>query len=331
MPPAANLEDAVREHCGEDVLGIEPIEEGEESLCHVVSTATRRYFVKLQGADEIEWIEATLDIVRQLEVRSCSSLIAPVPSRQGGQLTTLADGSLLHVYPFVERQRGVDLESPAVRRELGRVIGNLHACGGPDSFPGARVDTLEDWLHDDLEELLTAPAPAVSTTPDVADVFLALRASQQAVRAGTRTLNSLYDGPRHRGGRLVMTHGDLTPGNVIVSDGGRIYLVDWSSAHLARPERDLVQVSDQALADFLLGYREEAPVDVDRDCLLFYLCRWPLEAIHCFGRRMLEPGRDERQRRHDAEIVRRFLPFDLAALEQRAAAMMATIETTVRG
>ena len=55
--------------------------------------------------------------------------------------------------------------------------------------------------------------------------------------------------------RAVPTHGEPHPGNVVVTGAGPV-LVDWDTARLAEPERDLWLVAGRTLLDVPGLYRE---------------------------------------------------------------------------
>jgi spectinomycin phosphotransferase len=80
-----------------------------------------------------------------------------------------------------------------------------------------------------------------------------------------------------RSGPLVITHGEPGPGNILRS-AGRLYLIDWATAGLALPERDLWDVAD---ADSREGerYAELTGRRVGIAVMRMYRMRWSLEEI----------------------------------------------------
>jgi spectinomycin phosphotransferase len=85
----------------------------------------------------------------------------------------------------------------------------------------------------------------------------------------------------------VITHGEPHPGNVLRAGPDRV-LVDWDTAGLGPPERDLWLVTGP-------GGREQARYarvtgrPVDPELLEFYRLRWALDDLSAFAARLRAP------------------------------------------
>jgi spectinomycin phosphotransferase len=78
-----------------------------------------------------------------------------------------------------------------------------------------------------------------------------------------------------------MTHGEPHPGNV-VRDGARCLLVDWDTAGLALPERDLWMVDSGSGRELAL-YEDACGRRADEDALALYRLLWQLDDISGFA------------------------------------------------
>jgi spectinomycin phosphotransferase len=80
-----------------------------------------------------------------------------------------------------------------------------------------------------------------------------------------------------RSGPPVITHGEPHPGNILRSADG-VYLIDWDTVGLARPERDLWDVvdADTRGAD---RYAELTGRRVSAAAMRLYRMRWSLDEI----------------------------------------------------
>jgi hypothetical protein len=76
---------------------------------------------------------------------------------------------------------------------------------------------------------------------------------------------------------MVITHGEPHAGNVMITSGGLV-LIDWDTALLAAPERDLWTLAedDAALLD---RYAAATGRELDRDALSFYRLWFDLAEI----------------------------------------------------
>ncbi|MCP4653958.1 MAG: phosphotransferase [bacterium] len=101
----------------------------------------------------------------------------------------------------------------------------------------------------DPEVLLTAIEAAGVDRRIVTSNFRT-SAESKVGRYGLSVLAEWLDRHRPTYQKQVMTHGDLHPGNLIVHHGRVSALIDWSSAAVAPPERDL------GASRILIGYGE---------------------------------------------------------------------------
>jgi spectinomycin phosphotransferase len=78
----------------------------------------------------------------------------------------------------------------------------------------------------------------------------------------------------------VITHGEPHPGNFIRADG-RLFIVDWDTAALAPPERDLWMLGPDA-GDSLTRYTQAFGRQLDSASMRLYRLRWLLDDIGLF-------------------------------------------------
>jgi aminoglycoside phosphotransferase (APT) family kinase protein len=87
---------------------------------------------------------------------------------------------------------------------------------------------------------------------------------------------------RTRGDRMVITHGEPDAGNVLKTPGGLVF-VDWESALLAPPERDLWALAESDPG--LLGaYGAATGTAIDTDALALYRMWFDLAEISLYVR-----------------------------------------------
>ena len=111
--------------------------------------------------------------------------------------------------------------------------------------------------------------------------------------------------------RRVLTHGDLHGGNLLLSGGDRLYLLDWDDALLAPPERDLApfiqgdrHIPRGAFREFLERYETVAgPVELHPDVLRFYLYRRNLQDLTDWLARILHEDRTEEENARDVAMI----------------------------
>jgi spectinomycin phosphotransferase len=86
---------------------------------------------------------------------------------------------------------------------------------------------------------------------------------------------------------LVLTHGELHPGNIMRTSRG-LALLDWDTVALARPERDLWMLAE---ADPTLVTRYEALTGavLDADALAAHRLLWALDDLAAFTAQLRRP------------------------------------------
>ena len=208
-------------------------------------------------------------------------VVAPLPATGGRVLRRLTDRYSLVVHPFLANcQSGQDGEfetsadRDAVLALLVRVHGATATRPPADDFeiPGraallaAMDSTGEPWQA----------GPYGTRSRDL----LARHAAD--LRALLAAFDELVGRVRTGGGRMVITHGGPDAANVLKTPAGFVF-VDWESALLAPPERDLwaLAESDPGLLD---AYSAATGTAIDTDALALHRMWFDLAEISSYVR-----------------------------------------------
>lgn len=205
-----------------------------------------------------------------------TGVIAPRPALDGG-LTASLDQLVATVSPFVEGRNGFDsalTEDQWVA--LGAALRVVHGAPLTDRLRAAiRTEDYAATWRDKVRAHLRAPRPRAADR--VARAFWNdLVAHQEQLAIVVDRAERLAEVGRAKGTPLVICHGDLHAGNVIVGSDGRLSIVDWDDPLLAPKERDLMFVGAgvggvwnraEELDAFRRGYR---PATVDPDLIAYY-------------------------------------------------------------
>lgn len=104
---------------------------------------------------------------------------------------------------------------------------------------------------------------------------------------------------------FVLCHTDLTPANLLMTDEGELYVLDWEGAMLAPPEHDLFFFTGEHFPTFLDEYeRAFGPVVLNGDVFGFYFYRRYLEDLSEWIVRILYENTNDEQDAHDLEGIR---------------------------
>jgi spectinomycin phosphotransferase/16S rRNA (guanine(1405)-N(7))-methyltransferase len=191
--------------------------------------------------DPLRSLRNALSVPRALVDEGHALTVAPERAGDGGILAELGDGYAVSVYPHVEGesfewQQWKDAD-PALAAEAMRVVTELHRV--PESAWGtAEVEGFLIPRRGMLEALLSDPALDPALGP------FARQSSKLVARVGAELSALLVhydraaDAALDLQDRFVLTHGEPHLGNYL-RGAGRLLLIDWDSALIGPPERDL--------------------------------------------------------------------------------------------
>jgi spectinomycin phosphotransferase len=279
------LSRALEEHWGlaPGRLGYLPVGFGDHHW-ELTDRAGRRWFVTVAELASA-WrgtgpaagyadLRAAMDTVAALTGAGLEFAVAPVPTAGGQALAPLGGEHAITVFPYLDADASGELSAPD-QMALIDMLARLH-----DATP------------------LAAPTAPVRRPDLPVRHFLetALRELSQPWHGGpysepTRQLVARHASPfgqalawfdeltreAARYGPPVITHGEPHSDNILRS-AGRLYLIDWGSAGLALPERDLWDLGD-ANGDAADRYAELTGRPLNTAMMRMYQLRWILEEI----------------------------------------------------
>jgi hypothetical protein len=187
-------------------------------------------------------------------------VVAPGPGTGGEPAARFGGRFAVAVYPFTEGQsfRWGDW-SDELRTAVLTLIIRVHRAPAQ----AGRFTRTEDFgvpFRELTEATLDGWEPA-ERGPYTQAVTRLLREYAGPVRAWLGQYDALVAEARAQPERNVLTHGEPHPGNVMRTSAGW-RLIDWDTALIAPPERDLWSLGDSAVAEYAVatGVRPRAGV-----------------------------------------------------------------------
>ncbi|MEM9654694.1 MAG: aminoglycoside phosphotransferase family protein [Actinomycetota bacterium] len=233
-------------------IGVEAIEYAAVGFGshHWRATATpRRWFVTVDDLDTRllnrtdsrpaarDRLTAALSTALMLRSSGHAFVVAPTPSSSGQVARSIDDRYTIAVYPHVEGAAGSfgPFDTQAERLAVVDLLARLHRA---DHEVPARATDHTIPSRDRLEDAMASLTEPWSAGPFAQPAHQLLRRHHHALQRALVAYDELVAAVRTQDQPLVITHGEPHRGNVIVTSSGPL-LIDWDTALLAPPERDL--------------------------------------------------------------------------------------------
>jgi spectinomycin phosphotransferase len=253
-----------------------------------------RWFVNVDDLDHKSWLgDSRVTRLRGLRetlktahaVRDQAGLgfvVAPVPGRDGEAAELFHPRYAVSVYPFIDGVSGQfdDGLSGSWRIQLIDLLAALHQVvpAWPVPVADSRL-SLRDVLETALHELGTPWSGGPFSEPSRALLARVAGPVRDLLRDFDRLAARVAAAPHQ-----VITHGEPHPGNLIQTSD-RTLLIDWDTAGLAVPERDLWSVLSDTGAE-AGRYTTATGHEIDPDALWCYRIRWTLDDLAAFTQQL---------------------------------------------
>jgi spectinomycin phosphotransferase/16S rRNA (guanine(1405)-N(7))-methyltransferase len=280
---------------------------GRRWFVSVDDLATRRRAADDSPSDAYERLRAALLTASALRDSGAQFVVAPSRATDGDVVHRIGDQYAVALYPFVDaRFRDFDdALTEAERDQVLRLIAELHTSSA--AISGTAL--VEDFVlaqRDEIARALEGLGTPWGTGPygERARSWFTAHATRIEEMLGEHDRRAHQ--ARQRPDRMVLSHGEPHPGNLIETSNGWL-LVDWDTALVAPPERDLWHLQG-AESNTFEAYLSVAGHDVVPPVLDLYRLTWELDDIASLAARFHRAHEDTEDARHEwADMARRSL------------------------
>lgn len=240
---------------------------------------------KRRSADEttdevFHRLARTFAAVRALrEEAGLAFVVSPLVATDGTVLHRLSDRYSVVVHPLIDgRTAGSDGEYDTAddRTAVLQLLVELHRATSA-ARPAAIRDDGELPNRDELLGALAQLDRPWETGPYGERSRALVATHAEDLERLVETYDQLAIDVLADEGRMVITHGEPHAGNVVIDDG-RYLLVDWDTALIAPPERDL-WVLENGEESIISTYCDETGVEVVPEALALYRLWYDLAEI----------------------------------------------------
>jgi hypothetical protein len=223
-------------------------------------------------------LRAALAAARDLRACGRTFVVAPVAAGDGEPVIQVGDRFGVAVYPFVDGQSfdWGEFASPGHRLGVLGLVVAVHTAPAAASRH-APADDFAVPHRDELEAACDPAGEIADSGPYARPASLLVRQNAAPIRRLLARYDDLVAQAQAQPAQTVLTHGETHPGNtMLTAEGWR--LIDWDTALVALPERDLWNL-DPGDGSILEAYADATGV-VPRSALLdLYRLRWDITDI----------------------------------------------------
>jgi spectinomycin phosphotransferase len=222
-------------------------------------------------------LRASLAAAQALRATGLAVVVAPLPTHDGEPLVRLGDCFTASVYPFVDGE-SFDWDNYTLehRHAVLDLLIAVHTAP-PQVRDQALIDDYAIPFRDVATAVLTDGHGEPDLGPYARPTVELLTTHAVGVHQALARYDELVRGARADPPGMVLTHGEPHPGNTMRTEGGWL-LIDWDTALVAPPERDLWDL-DSGDGTVYAAYAAATGIRLRPDLLALYRIRWDLTEI----------------------------------------------------
>ena len=304
--------------------------EGEDSYGYIVASETgEKYFAKASISVPNSRLQAASLLRHQCNI---SGVVAPMET-QAGKLSVPWQDFRVALFPFIEGKSRWDLWkagkdfTDTELSQAGALLATIHECTDTIVYDKLTVATYNLPARHELHTVLEAPEQIPPQNRYQKQLLEAIAQHKPEVLQTVKRYDSLGRSAAALQMPFVITHGDPTPGNLILDPENGLHIIDWDGICFGPPEKDLVSFTGErfeVVSDSYLTERQN-PVTLHADIFGFYIYEWTINEIRDYGTKILFKNRDAQQNEYDWESLQDYLPPDRALMEDGIAALRNTL------
>ena len=283
----------LRDFYGLTVYGVRFLAVGADvdAAAYRIETDEGTFFLKLRRTV----LGDMLSLARFLADERSPQVLAPLPARNGHLSTRLGERAVI-VCPFVDGLNGFETSlTEAQWTTFGEALRAVHDTKPPTEVrESVRVEDYASTWRNKVGAHLSSRRPKADEVARRLDESLDAR--RQQIKTIVERAEELASTVRTKALPLVLCHGDIHAGNVMVAGDGSLAMIDWDDPVMAPRERDLMFIgggvggSWNRPGESDAFYRGYGPTAVDAEALAYYRYERIVEDIALTCDRLLLSG-----------------------------------------
>ena len=324
------LKESLRTAYGLPLQSITFFPEGEDSYGYVIASETgEKYFAKASTSVPNSCLQVASLLRHQCNI---SGIVAPLET-QHAELSVPWQNFRVALFPFIEGKSRWDLWkvgkdfTDAALSQTAALLATIHGCTDTVASDSITVAKYDLPLRPELHTVLEAPEKIPAQNRYQKQLLEAIAQHRSEIGQTLERYDSLGRSASVLQTPFVITHGDPTPGNLIMDVESRLHIIDWDGVCLGPPEKDLVSFTGERFEVVLESYlaKRRNGAALHADIFGFYIYEWTLNEIRDYGTKILFKNSDTQQNAYDWKSLQDYLPPDQELMEGGIAAVRNTL------
>ncbi len=280
-----NLKSLLEEKYGLKVSHLVFQPKGEVSWSYIVHCEdATKYFFKIHKTQGLSL--SRLELLYNLHSESGIQNISYPLKTKAGELEIKVNGSQSVLFNYIDGKTSGEQDlSQKDLENLGELLGKIH-----HSKESIGEFTIKEEFKSPFKEGINKIYENINTLEDLNEVQQETRNIYLDYKAiFLNELNELENTAKDLTSQdieFVNCHGEPSPDNIMISESGKIYLIDWDAPIFAPKEKDLMFFTDR-LEPVMSGYGTiSKDIQLNQDALKYYRHLWNTQEIEDWGTRI---------------------------------------------
>jgi spectinomycin phosphotransferase len=203
----------------------------------VVAEDDVAYFLKLRR----NFNELLVTVPLFLKSQGVQEILAPIETKSNQGWADFGEYALI-LYPFIEGGDGFEVPLTETHwRTLGKALKQIHAVMLPDDiYQRLQKETFSPRYRASVRSFQQQVEQQTYTEPFAIRLAEFMQSKREEITRLVDRTEQLALELKSQPVELVLSHGDLHGGNVLISNTGELYIVDWDGPMLSQKEHDLM-------------------------------------------------------------------------------------------
>jgi spectinomycin phosphotransferase len=283
-----SLKKAIQEKFGISVISLTLVPKWETARAYVIESSKHtNFFLKIYSDDSIP--DSAFRFAHDLYAKvGITGITHPIPTINGQMRIQIGDFHTAALFSLIsgktaEEQKLTDRQLEKLGKLLAKIHQSKSVIGG--------YSVREKFAIPFKDRLLAIFNGMSKITGNSTQYKKRLKLFLEPHRAKflqeLETLGELQRKVRRNKLEFVNCHGEPSPGNVLSSNSGKVYLLDWDDPIFAPKEKDLLFFKDN-IEPVMKGYRLFSKDNsIDQEVIEFYGHMWNLGEIVDYGSKIL--------------------------------------------